>query len=69
MSSILKDDRSVALILFDLINLVAEQMITQPKAVKAIYEKLPEAKRIAIKVRNGKAGEGRIVSNNRPSNK
>jgi len=53
----LKDDRTTALSLFDLINMIAEQMISVPKHVDAMYEKLPPSKREAIDQRNEKAKE------------
>jgi uncharacterized protein DUF4145 len=40
----LNDDRDTALQLFDLVNTITDQMITHPKAVKELYNKLPEAK-------------------------
>ncbi|MDE3242727.1 MAG: DUF4145 domain-containing protein [Nitrospirota bacterium] len=48
----LNDNKDVAVKLFDLINIIAEQMITHPKHVDALYEQLPEAKRNAIKKRD-----------------
>lgn len=51
----LKDDRDTALRLFDLINIIADQMITNPKHINLMYEKLPENKRQAIETRNEKA--------------
>jgi hypothetical protein len=53
----LNDDRDTAIQLFTLVNSIAEQMISHPKAVKALYEKLPEAKRKAIEQRDGKNTE------------
>jgi Domain of unknown function (DUF4145) len=50
----LKDDRDTATRLFDLVNIIAEQMISNPKHVKEIYEKIPEEKRKAIDKRDGK---------------
>jgi hypothetical protein len=50
----LKDDVDTAAKLFDLVNIIAEQMISNPKHVKAIYDKLPEKKRKAIEERDGK---------------
>jgi hypothetical protein len=50
----LNDDKDTATRLFDLINIVAEQLITQPKHVNALYVKLPEAKRAAIEKRDAK---------------
>ena len=49
------DLQPVAKRLFDLINIITEQMITQPKHVEELYSKLPESKRTAIEVRNIKA--------------
>lgn len=51
----LRDDRDTALQLFNLVNLIAEQMITLPKAIHSMYEKLPEGKRAAIEQRNERA--------------
>lgn len=51
----LNDDKDIATRLFDLINIITEQMITQPKHVEELYSKLPESKRAAIEVRNTKA--------------
>jgi len=49
----LNDDKETAARLFDLINIICEQMITQPKQVEDLYEKLPESKRNAIDKRDG----------------
>ena len=48
----IKDDRKTAERLFDLVNLVAEQMISHPKSVKEMYEKLPASKLNEIKRRD-----------------
>jgi len=53
----LNDNRDTANELFGLINSIADQMITHPKNVKILYEKLPENKRKAIEDRNKKAKE------------
>jgi hypothetical protein len=53
----LNDDKDTAIRLFDLVNIITEQMITQPKHVEALFEKLPESKRSAIEDRNKKALE------------
>ncbi|QLG88170.1 DUF4145 domain-containing protein [Chitinibacter bivalviorum] len=53
----LDDDSDTALQLFGLINLIADQMITQPKQVEALYKKLPEKKLNGIEQRNKKALE------------
>lgn len=50
----LRDDQETAMQLFDLVNLVVQQMITQPNAVKSLYGKLPLAKRTAIELRDAK---------------
>jgi len=49
----LKDDRDTAMQLFKLVNLIAEQMISVPKSIGAIYDSLPESKRKAIERRDG----------------
>ncbi|MEY4354506.1 MAG: hypothetical protein RLZZ609_2747 [Cyanobacteriota bacterium] len=49
----LRDDRASAERLFDLVNIVAEQMITHPKSVREMYEKLPSSKIDAIQRRDG----------------
>jgi len=51
----LRDDRDIANELFDLINSIADQMITHPKNVERLYERLPPSKREAIEKRNDKA--------------
>lgn len=50
----LNDDKDMAIRLFDLINIIAEQMITQPKHVNELYEKLPDGKLSAIEKRDAK---------------
>lgn len=51
----LKDDRDTVMTLFELLNAIADQMISHPKTVQAMYEKLPEAKRKAIEERDKKS--------------
>lgn len=51
----LRDDRDSALQLLILINTIADQMITHPKNVKALYAKLPATKRAGIDARNERA--------------
>jgi hypothetical protein len=51
----LKEDRDTALRLFDLVNAIADQMITHPKAVQEMYDQLPAGKLSAIQARNEKA--------------
>ena len=48
----LKDDRELAMKLFELINLIAEVMITQPKQIEQLYESLPASSREAIEKRD-----------------
>jgi len=48
----LKDDRDTAILLFDLLNSVADQTITRQKTVREMYAKLPDAKRKAIEARD-----------------
>ena len=50
----LRDEPETAAALFDLVNLIVEEMIARPKAVKALYDKLPQSKLNAIKKRDGK---------------
>lgn len=50
-----KDDRDTALRLFGLVNAIADQMITHPKAVQEMYDQLPPGKLLAIQTRNEKA--------------
>lgn len=50
----LKDDRDTATTLFCLVNVIAEQMITHPKTINAMYDKLPDGKKDAIDARDGK---------------
>lgn len=49
----LKDDRATASKLFKLVNIIAEQMISNPKHVNELYGQIPEAKRKAIENRDG----------------
>ncbi len=51
----LKDDTDTASKLFGLVNLIAEQMISNPKHVAELYGKLPPAKLKAIEDRDGKS--------------
>lgn len=50
----MKDNREVALRLFELINLIAEVMISEPKKIDELYDKVvPEEKQKAIAGRDG----------------
>jgi hypothetical protein len=53
----LKDDRDTATRLFEAVNIIAEQMISNPKHVDELYGKLPEEKRKAIETRDGKESQ------------
>jgi hypothetical protein len=48
----LRDDRETAAKLFELVNLIAEDCITRPKRVQALFERLPREKLEAIKRRD-----------------
>jgi Domain of unknown function (DUF4145) len=48
----LRDDRQTAETLFQLVNLVVQRMISEPKAVRAVYEGLPQAALDAINKRD-----------------
>lgn len=50
----LRDDQETALQLFRLINLVCDQMITKPREVDAIYQRIPPEKRKGIEDRDRK---------------
>ena len=49
----LKDDPETAVHLANLINIITDAMITQPKTIEELYGKIPEEKRKAIEIRNG----------------
>jgi hypothetical protein len=49
----LRDDRATAEQLFDLVNLIVDDRISQPARIGALYAKLPEAQRRAIEQRDG----------------
>ena len=51
----LNDNKDTARELFSLVNLIAEQMISIPKKVDSLYEKLPPEKRTAIEERDKKS--------------
>lgn len=54
----LKDDRKTATALFDLVNLIAESMITRPKKINDLYGSLPEGPRDAIEKRDRNVNGG-----------
>jgi len=49
-----KDDIKTAVMLFELVNMIVEVMITQPKKVDDIYNKLPESTKRSIENRDKK---------------
>lgn len=51
----LNDNKEVAVKLFGLVNLIAEQMISHPKQVEKLYSGLPDSKLRGIETRNAKA--------------
>jgi hypothetical protein len=48
----LKDDADTAIFLFESMNVIVEAMITQPKKIQEIFDKLPDSKKEAIKRRD-----------------
>jgi hypothetical protein len=50
----LKDDRTAALELFALVNMIADSMITQPAKIEALYSGLPATARAQIEARDKK---------------
>jgi hypothetical protein len=48
----LNDDQELALALFDFVNIIAEDRISTPKKVQAMYDRLPEGKRAAVEKRD-----------------
>lgn len=48
----LRDDRQTALQLFQLINIIADAMLSRPKQIADLYGKLPETKLKAIEQRD-----------------
>lgn len=50
----LRDDPKTAEALFKILNKIAQTMITEPREIQEIYNKLPEEKKKAIEVRDAK---------------
>ena len=50
----LKDDTETAATLFDLVNLISDEMITRPRQLEESYNRLPKSRRDAIDRRDGK---------------
>jgi hypothetical protein len=51
----IKDDKQTAIALFDLLNIIVDTMVTQPKRIRKIYEAVPESARKAIEERDNKS--------------
>ncbi|GAH31873.1 unnamed protein product [marine sediment metagenome] len=49
----LRDDAETAIVLFELLNMIAESQIAQPKRVDEIFGRLPEEAKKHIKKRDG----------------
>ena len=49
----LSDDPATTAKLFELINIIADTMITQPKEIDKLFDSLPEGKKEAIQKRDG----------------
>lgn len=48
----LRDDTDTALAIFNLLNIIVEDRIIQPKRIKELYEKIPKGAKNAIKKRD-----------------
>jgi hypothetical protein len=57
-----KDDRDTALQLLKFVNAIAVQMISLPKNVETLYQKLPERKRKAIEVKDARPKSRSVAS-------
>lgn len=55
----IKDDLPTAMSLFELVNQIAESMISQPKKIEELYGRLPESDKKAIENRDKKSGATR----------
>ena len=53
----LADDRETVERLFEILNLIANDRITQPRAIRSLYDKLPAGQRQAVETRDGKTQE------------
>lgn len=49
----LNDDPTTTAKLFELVNIIADTMITQPKEIDKLFDGLPEGKKEAIQKRDG----------------
>ena len=48
----LRDNRDIAVKLFELVNIIAQVMITNPKDIEGLFDSLPEEKKDAISRRD-----------------
>lgn len=53
----LKDDKSIALKLFDLVNIIVQSLITTPKQISSMFDSLPQNALDGIQRRDGNAGK------------
>ncbi|HDP99983.1 MAG TPA: DUF4145 domain-containing protein [bacterium] len=54
----LHEDAKTVTLLFELLNLIVENQISQPKAIEELYGRLPEGAVEAVKKRDGDANNG-----------
>jgi hypothetical protein len=50
----IKDDKETATALFNVLNIVVDQMITHPRQIEMMYNKLPAPSVVAVQKRDGK---------------
>ncbi len=51
----LRDDNGTALKLFNLVNLITDALVSQPKHIEAMFDSLPQGAKDGIEIRNRKA--------------
>lgn len=51
----LRDDVDTARSLFEIVNIIAEKLLTDPQKINSLYDRLPQAKINAIETRNAKS--------------
>jgi hypothetical protein len=49
----ISDDPVTTAKLFELVNIIVDTMITQPKGIDSLFESLPDGKKAAIQKRDG----------------
>lgn len=62
----LRDDRDIAMKLFQLINIIADAMISRPKQIAELYSTLPPTKLEAIERRDGSKSEPASITEAKP---